>query len=84
VLRLAELRESVAHPLRRLRALDGIGEQGDDVVISPELGEVFEREVDRAGHRFGATQVAEFVELSLSAGHEATIEQRADPSLYPD
>jgi hypothetical protein len=43
---------------------------------------VFEREIDRADQRSGAAQVPQFVELSLSAGHAATIYLHADPSLH--
>ena len=79
--RRAHLGESVASTLGRLCALDGAGEQGDDVVVSPKVGEVFECEVDRADHRAGVAQVTEFVELSLSAGHAVTIRPGADSPL---
>ena len=58
--------------------LDGRGEQVDDVVVSAELIEVFERQVDRPGQRAGPAQVTEFVELSLTAAHAVTIHLRAD------
>jgi hypothetical protein len=45
------------------------------------VGEVFEREVDRADHCASAAQVTELVELSLSTGHAATIPLPADVSL---
>jgi hypothetical protein len=67
--RQAQLGESVASTIRRVRTLDGVGQQVDDVLLSPEVGEVFEREVDGADHPTGAAQVTEFVELSLSAAH---------------
>jgi hypothetical protein len=64
--------------------LDGGGEQVDDVVVSPEVREVFEREVDRANHGARAAQVTEFVELSLSAAHTVTMRPRADFPLLRD
>ena len=80
----AQLSESLASTPSDIRVFDGVGEQVDDVVVSPEVGEVFERQVDRTDHRAGAAQVAEFVELSLSAGHATTIHPRADPPLHWD
>jgi hypothetical protein len=82
MVRRTQLGESMVSTLRRLRVLDRAGELVDNLVISPEMGEVFEREVDRADHRAGAAQVTEFVELSLSAGHVVTIRPRADSPLH--
>jgi hypothetical protein len=82
MVRRTQLRESVASTLMRLHVLDSVGEQVDDVVVAPEMGEVFEREVDRSDYRARATQVAEFVELSLSAGHAVTIRPGADSPLH--
>jgi hypothetical protein len=48
------------------------------------VGEVLEGQVDRTHHRAGRTQVAELVELSLTAGHAATIHPRADAPLHFD
>jgi hypothetical protein len=79
-----QLSESLASTLGRLHVRDGVGDQLDDFVVSPEVGEVFEREVDRADHRARAAQVTEFVELSLSAGHAVTIRPRADSPLHRD
>ena len=62
--------------------LDGLGEQVDELIVAPEMGEVFERQVDRPRHRAAAAQVAKLVELSLSAGHGATIHPRADAPLH--
>ncbi len=81
VVRRAQLGETVPSTLGRLRVLDGAGEQVDDVVVSPEMGEVLECEVDRAHDRAGAAQVTKFIELSLSAGHVVTIRPRADSPL---
>ena len=77
-MRRAELGKSVASTLRSLRALDGIGDEVDDVVIPPELGEVFERKVDRPRSCAGAAQLAELIELSLSAAHAVRMHRRAD------
>jgi len=61
---------------------EGFGEQDDDVVVSPEFSEVLEREVDGVAHRTASAQVAELVELSLSAGHAGTMRRRADLPLH--
>jgi hypothetical protein len=82
VLREVQLGESTANVVRCLRALDRVGEQEHDVVVPPEVGEMLEREIDRAGHCTAATQLAKLVELSLSAGHRVTMRLRADRSLY--
>ena len=83
-MRLAQLGKSVTSTLSCLRVFDGIGEKVDDVVVSPELREMFERQIYRADHGAGAAQVTEFVELSLSAGHASTLHPRADPPLHWD
>lgn len=77
-----QLTESVTSTLSRGRVLDGLGEQIEDVVVSPELGEVFEREIDRTDRCARTAQVTEFVELSLSAGHAVTIHRDADFPLH--
>ena len=56
-------RRSGASTLSRPCVLDGLGDQVDDVVVLPEAGEVFEREVDRADYHAGAAQVMQFVEF---------------------
>jgi hypothetical protein len=81
-MRLAQLRKSETSTVSCLREFDGIGEKVDDVVVSPELSEVFERQIDRADHGAGPAQVTEFVELSLSAGHASTLHLRADRPLH--
>jgi hypothetical protein len=42
---------------------------------------VLERQVDGASHGAGDTQVVQFFELSLPAGHEPSIGRRADVAL---
>lgn len=79
-----QLTESVARTFGRAGVLEGFGEQVEDVVVSPEVGEMFECEVDRADRCAGTAQVTKFVELSLSAGHALTIHQRADFPLHWD
>jgi hypothetical protein len=79
-----QLAESVARTFGRAGVLEGFGEQIEDVVISPEVGEVFEREVDRADGCAGTAQITKFVELSLSAGHALTIHRGADFPLHWD
>ena len=81
-MRLAQLGKSETNTVSWLRVLDGIGEKVDDVVVSAELSEVFERQIDRADYGAGQAQVTEFVELSLSAGHARTLHLRADPPLH--
>ena len=83
-MRLAQLGKSVTSTVSCLRVLDGIGEKVDDVVVAPELSEVFERQIDRADHGTRAAQVTKFVELSLSAGHARTLHPPADPPLHCD
>ena len=74
----------MANTLVRGRVLEGRGEQIEDVVVSPELGEVFEREIDRTVRCASTAQVAELGELSLSAGHVVRIHRRADFPLHWD
>lgn len=64
-----------------MRLVEDLGEQGDDVVVAPELREVLEREVDGTADGAGAAQVTELVELSLATGHTLTIRRRADAPL---
>jgi hypothetical protein len=80
--RRAQLGESVANTLRRLRVLDRVSEHVNNVIVSPEVGEVFERQVDRPCHRAGAAQLTKFVELSLSARHAVRLRRFADRPLY--
>jgi hypothetical protein len=61
--------------------LDRAGEQRQDVIVSTEVGEVLEREIDGADERAGAAQRPELVALSLPAGHAPTIRHRADRPL---
>jgi hypothetical protein len=82
--RLAQLGKSETSTVRCLRVLDGIGEKVDDVVVSAELSEVLERQIDRPNHGAGPAQITEFVKLSLPAGHARTLHLRADPPLHWD
>jgi hypothetical protein len=61
-----------------------VGQHFEDLVVAPEVGEVFECQVDRADHRAGAAQFAELIGLSLSKGHVTTIHPRADAPLHSD
>lgn len=76
-----QLRQPLVDPRGRDRLLDGVGQEIEDLVVSSELREVLEREVDRAGERRGPAQVTELVELSLATGHADSIRGRADRSL---
>jgi hypothetical protein len=60
---------------------DRVGEQRQDVIVSAEVGEVLEREIDGADERAGAAERPQLVALSLPAGHAPTIRPRADRSL---
>jgi hypothetical protein len=64
---------------------DGV-EQGDDVAVGTEAGEVLERQVDRTRHGPEATQVAELVEVPASSvvrgnDHAPSVRVTADPGL---
>jgi hypothetical protein len=72
-MRRAQLGEPAASTPGRPSVLDGVGEQFDDVIVRPEVGEVLEREVDRAEDRAAAAELTELVQLSLSAGHAARV-----------
>jgi hypothetical protein len=61
-----------------------MGEHFEDLVVAPEVGEVFERQVDRADHSAGAAQLVKLVGLSLSEGHVTTFHPRADAPLHSD
>jgi hypothetical protein len=82
--RHTQLSESPTSTPVDIRALHSVGEHFDDLVVSPEVGEVLERQVDRTDHRAGAAQVAKLVGLSLSDGHATTIHPRADAPLHSD
>ena len=66
---------------RRRRRARRHADQVDDRVVTPELGEVLEREVDRPGHPARAAQGTELVELSFAAVHSPMLQRRADPAL---
>ena len=57
------------------------GEEVDDALITPEGGEVLERQVDRPGNLTSGAQRSELVDLSLLAGHERSVPPRADLPL---
>lgn len=80
-MRGAQLGESVASTLSCLWALDGLGDEVEDVVIPPEVGKVFERQVYRPRNCARAAEVTELVEMSLSAGHAVRMRSRADVPL---
>jgi hypothetical protein len=82
--RRTQLSESPASTPSNTRVLDGPSEQLDDLVVSPEVGEVLERQVDRPDHPASGTQVSKLVELSLTLGHATTIHPRADAPLDSD
>jgi hypothetical protein len=65
-------------------AFNGSAEQVDDLVVAAEVGEVLEGQVDRTDDFASGTQVAELVELSMSAGHATTIDPLADAPLHSD
>ena len=65
-----------------IRVFHRVGEHVDDLVVAPEVGEVFERQVDCTNQRAGTAQVAKLVGLSLSEGHVTTIHPRADTPLH--
>ena len=68
----------------RARDVAAVAERMRGLGFAPEVGEVFECQVDRTDHRAGAAQVAKLVGLSLSEGHFTTIHRRADASLHSD
>jgi hypothetical protein len=82
--RPAQLSEALARTPNDTRVLDGPSEQVDDLVVSSEVGEVLERQVDRPDHSASGTQVSKLVELSLTAGHATTIHPCADAPLHSD
>jgi hypothetical protein len=82
--RRTQLSESPASAASNIGLLHCVGQHFEDLVIAPEVGEVFERQVDRPHHRAGAAQVAKLVGLSLSQGHCTTIHPRADAALHSD
>jgi hypothetical protein len=81
-MRLAQLSESLMRTPIGIGVRDGLGEQNDDLVVASEVGEVFERQVDRADHSAGAAEIAKLVGLSLSEGHATTIHPGADAPLH--
>ena len=83
-MRRTQLGESLPSTSSDVRVRQGPGEQVDDLVVAPEVGEVFERQVDRTTNRSGTAQVAKLVQLSLTAGHALTIDGRADAPLHSD
>lgn len=83
-MRRTQLSESLTSTPSGIGMLDGLGEQVDDLVVSPEVGEMFERQVDRTEQCAGAAQVAKLVDLSLLAAHAPTIHPRPDAPLHFD
>jgi hypothetical protein len=82
--RRAQLGESMTTPPRDVGTLDCLGDQVDDLVVSTEVGEMLERQVDRTSNHACGTQVSKLVELSFTAGHVPTIRPRADAPLHSD
>ena len=83
-MRSTQLSESSTSTPSDVRVLQSVGEHFDDLVIAPEVGEVFERQVDRADHRAGAAQLVKLVGLSWPEGHVTTFHPRADAPLHSD
>jgi hypothetical protein len=82
--RRTQLCESLTSTSGGVGMLDRLGEQGNNLVVAPEVDEVFERQVDRTDYCTSGTQVAKLVELSLTAGHATTIHPRPDAPLHFD
>jgi hypothetical protein len=70
-----------AHRGGRTSLPGGVDQEGDDLIVAPERGDVLERQVDGPGEPTRATQRAQLIELSLVASHGTTLDQRADPAL---
>ena len=83
-MRRTQLSESLTSTPSGIGVLDRLGEHFDDLVVAPEVGEVFERQVDRTDYCTSGAQVAKLIELSLTAGHATTIHPRADAPLHFD
>jgi len=81
-LRRAQLGEALLSTCSDIGVVHGPSEQVDDVVIASELGEVLVCQVDRPRDCTRGTQTPKLVELSLPAGHAATIHPRADAALH--
>jgi hypothetical protein len=79
--RRAQLGEAPASVSSDAGLFDRPSEQIDDLVVSPEVGEVLERQVDRSGNSAGGAQGPKLVEFSLSPAHARTIHRRADAPL---
>jgi hypothetical protein len=80
--RRAQLGEALASVPSETGLFDCPGEQDDDLVISPEVGKVLERQVDRPGNSARGAQGSKFVALSLTPAHASTIHRRADARLH--
>jgi hypothetical protein len=61
--------------------LDGVGQQAEELLVSTEVGEVLEGQVDGADQSAGLAQLEELVALALASGHAKTIRPGADPAL---
>jgi hypothetical protein len=81
-LRAAQLAESAANLAWCPRVLERGCEHVHNGGITPEVGEMFERQVDRAGDGAAPAKVAKFGELSLSKRHAVIVGRRADASLH--
>lgn len=62
--------EPAPEVLGRPVVLDGFGQQGEEVLVRPEVRDVPVGQVDSPRDGPGATQAPELVELSLAAGHD--------------
>ena len=81
MLRRTQLGEPAADTFGSSCVLDGVGQQPQEFVVSTEVGEVSERQVDGADKRPGVAQLAQFVALSLPSGHAMRIRWSADLAL---
>lgn len=60
---------------------DRLGEEVDETVVTPEGGEVLERQVNRPGSVTRGAQRSQLVDLSLLAGHARSVPPPADLPL---
>lgn len=60
---------------------DRLGEEVDDTLVTPEAGEVLERQVNRPGNLTSGAQRSQLVNLSLLAAHAHNVPPRADLPL---
>ena len=77
----AQVGQSSSDRVADMVVIDRVGEEADDQLVTPERGEVLERQVHRPGDGPESHNAAQLVQLSLPPAHGRSVANAADPAL---